>query len=669
MSEEMKVPSKFNKKIIMAAVGATMFLLAAVLAITVPKRVEAGRLAEQLNLGDKYVSELNYEQAIAAYLKAIEIEPKCEDAYFALVDIYIVIGEFEQAEEILAKAEKELRGMTEQIEEKKKELERAKREKEAEVTPESMPTNTPEPTPTSTPKPTPTSTPEPTLANTPMPTPTNTPEPTPTNAPAPTLTPEPTPTNTPMPTPTPVAVFDETAAEKFRYYENEDGGITISGFYDEVATVIVVPKIIDGKAVTELGLEVFVRCRDLLHVELPSTIEKIGRRPFCSSVLLKEIKISEENPYFIAEEGVIYTKDRKKIIAVSAGYPKDHCVIRDGVEIICDSAFWGCDNIVSIQIPSSVVSIENFGFANCSNVRNIEISEGVTSLGYKAFSSCWQLKSIRIPSSVSEIGHSAFNADTIESMTVDKSNPIYTSCDAEGKECNAVIHKTSGELVLGCSNTVIPDSVSRIGAAAFEYCSFEDFEIPEWITSIGEAAFFACDNLTQIQIPEGVTDIGSEAFGWCSKLKSVEISSSVRYIASDVFHGSNIEEFIVDENNDTYTSKDSLGNECNAIIHRATMELVCSGGTEVPEGIKSIGENAFMNNDSLVDISIPDSVTSIANWAFGFCDNLRRIVLPESVEHIDEYAFSGSNMLTIVAPFGSYAEAYARENNIPFEAY
>ncbi len=59
------------------------------------------RLQEQLRLGEKYLTELDYEQAIAAYRAAIEIDPRCEEAYLGLADVYVAKGEPEQAAAVL----------------------------------------------------------------------------------------------------------------------------------------------------------------------------------------------------------------------------------------------------------------------------------------------------------------------------------------------------------------------------------------------------------------------------------------------------------------------------------------------------------------------------------------------------------------------------------------
>ena len=67
-------------------------------------------------------------------------------------------------------------------------------------------------------------------------------------------------------------------------------------------------------------------------------------------------------------------------------------------------------------------------------------------------------------------------------------------------------------------------------------------------------------------------------------------------------------------------------------------------------------------------ITIPDSVTSIGERAFWSCDRLTSITIPSSVTSIGEYALCGCEKLTIHAPAGSYAEQYAKENNIPYVA-
>ncbi len=98
----MEPKKSVNKKpiVITAAIAAVMCIVAVVVIFSVGSGTEK-RLAEQLDLADRYLSELDYESAIAAYEAAIEIDPKCEEAYLGLADIYIEQGEYEKAAEIL----------------------------------------------------------------------------------------------------------------------------------------------------------------------------------------------------------------------------------------------------------------------------------------------------------------------------------------------------------------------------------------------------------------------------------------------------------------------------------------------------------------------------------------------------------------------------------------
>ena len=94
----------------------------------------------------------------------------------------------------------------------------------------------------------------------------------------------------------------------------------------------------------------------------------------------------------------------------------------------------------------------------------------------------------------------------------------------------------------------------------------------------------------------------------------------------------------------------------------------CSSLTEItiPDSVTSIGYSAFFCCASLTNITIPDSVTSIGDSAFYCCDSLTNITIPDSVTSIGDYAFYDCTNLTIYGYTGSYAETYAKENDIPF---
>ena len=88
---------------------------------------------------------------------------------------------------------------------------------------------------------------------------------------------------------------------------------------------------------------------------------------------------------------------------------------------------------------------------------------------------------------------------------------------------------------------------------------------------------------------------------------------------------------------------------------------------EVPQGVIKIGYWAFGEND-ITRVVLPNSTTIIEISAFAYCDKMTDIYITESVTEIGDTAFEECYKINIHAPEGSYAESYAKENNIPFVA-
>ena len=127
-------------------------------------------------------------------------------------------------------------------------------------------------------------------------------------------------------------------------------------------------------SVTSIGNEAFAHCSCLRSIEIPNGVIEIGKGAFAGCSALQSIEVSQDNKCFMSQGNCLLSKDGTMLLWCKTS------VIPEGVTTIGDYAFWGCKNLRSIKIPSSVTSIGNEAFA-CSGLRSIKIPGSVTSLG------------------------------------------------------------------------------------------------------------------------------------------------------------------------------------------------------------------------------------------------------------------------------------------------
>ena len=428
-----------------------------------------------------------------------------------------------------------------------------------------------------------------------------------------------------------------------------------------------------GNGVTSIDDSAFSGCESLTSIDIPNSVISIGDRAFAGCVSMTSVTI----PNSVTSIGMGTFVNCSGLTSFT---------IPNSVTSIGHSAFYGCSGLTSVTIPESVTSIDYDAFTGCSSLNAVHISDleawckiiftyddsnplnnssrlflngveirdllipnSVTSIGNYAFQGCKSIESLTIPKSVKNIGLQAFrDCSNLSSIVVEKGNMTYDSRD----NSNAIIATSSDELIYGCKNTVIPNSVTSIGSSAFSGCTgLTSVIIPNSVTSIGGSAFFNCSNLTSITIPNNMSSIYMSAFEGCSSLTSITLPNSIKVISSATFQ--NCASLI------SITIPDGVTTIGDAAFKG------CSNLTSatIPSSVTSIGRSAFYNCSSLTSINIPNSVTSIGNGAFSYCSGVTSITIPSSVKSIGKRAFYIAGLSTIVSEVEKPFEIYGMSSS------
>ncbi|MBR6807155.1 MAG: leucine-rich repeat domain-containing protein [Clostridia bacterium] len=276
-----------------------------------------------------------------------------------------------------------------------------------------------------------------------------------------------------------------------------------------------------------------------------------------------------------------------------------------------DNLTWKTENeLLTITGNGDMWDFTEKGTPWVSEISSVVIENGVTSIGADAFNG-QLIEELKIPDSVTKIGANAF------------------------ANCRSLTEIT------------IPDSVTKIGANALTNCrSLTEITIPDSVTEIGERAFYNCYNLETVVLPDSLTAISDLVFLACGSLKNVSIPASVTSIQLNAFFNcSNIDSFTVDSGNPNYCAIDGI------LFTKDKSELICypcgksSSTYTIPDGVTTIGSNAFNGAYILENVKIPNSVTSIEDYAFSNCTELTEFVIPGNVKSIGEFAFNSCNSI------------------------
>lgn len=260
--------------------------------------------------------------------------------------------------------------------------------------------------------------------------------------------------------------------------------------------------IVFSDKLTTIGENAFYNCPNVLSLTIPNSVTSIGRYAFD-----RVCNVEYNGTANVSDSGARCLN----------GYVENNLVYSDATK----TKLCGCPSFVSgaMVIPNTVTTIGMNAFVACKGITSVTIPNSVTTIGIQAFDGMSNITELTIPASVTSIGWDAFRdwSKSLTSIRVEEGNANYDSRN----NCNALIETATNTLVLGCANTVIPNTITVIGDYAFSECkNLPSITIPTGVTRIEGSAFIRC-NLTEVILPSSLTQIGSQAFFYCNQLTKI----------------------------------------------------------------------------------------------------------------------------------------------------
>lgn len=520
----------------------------------------------------------------------------------------------------------------------------------------------------------------------------------------------------------PITAGAITSSGDFEYTILDDDSICVSRYIGN-NTEITVPAEIDGYKVAVIGSGAFANSigKELKSITISEGVKSISKRAFTHSNIdsifipasvndihaeaffacqFEKIDANRNNQYFITDNGVLFNKDKTKLLA----YPRkntptsytipngvktieyaafafngnlSNVIIPDTVKSINSNAFTYCENLKNITMPSSIIHIsENaFELSQCEEIdggyyigdclidssddigENFVIKEGTRLVADCALKGIYSLESIKVPASVEVIGDCAFlqfNSDSgydefkskFKSINVSKDNKNFCSVDG------VMFNKDKTELLYypcGKDDTTytVANTVEKLGKVSFASNKLESIKLPDNLKYIGESAF-QYSGIKSISLPDSVEYLGKYAFNR-SVLESVEIPTKIInieegcfeycYQLKNVLFKGNIENI----NDYAFNSCESLAviDIPDSVTHigDGALQLTDIEKIKLPYNLENIGKYAFNNCEKLQEVIIPDNEITINNRAFYNCPKLNIVTIPAKIKSIGTSAF------------------------------
>ena len=440
--------------------------------------------------------------------------------------------------------------------------------------------------------------------------------------------------------------------------------------------------------VTKIGAGAFSSLVGLKTVIIPGTVKEVGANAFAYNTTLEKV-IMEEGTEIIGEQAFFGCTGLSEIN------------LPDTINSVGKFSMSN-SKITKLSVPASLKTIGTYAFHNLVELQTVNIPEGVETIRYYAFENCKKLETITIPSTVTNIENGAFaSCNSLIQINLKTNNFIYKEGMLLSKDGNRTIF-VSKKLLENTDTLNIPEGIKSLTVSLESFTNIKNVNIPKSLTYIAEGYIPRyVENITiaegnenfyvenkqlytgttllksytgkeKVTVKEGTLTIGNSVFCGEVNAKEITLPASVENIHSYIMQidNSKLQKLKIGKNAanissqfnfkalnvqielDTENKNYTIVN--NVLYNYDKTKLICAlypitENLTIESTVKEISDYAFYGQEKIQGITLPNGIEKIGKDILLRCYKIKKLEIPSSIKEIDEEAFiQASNLDEII---------------------
>ena len=440
--------------------------------------------------------------------------------------------------------------------------------------------------------------------------------------------------------------------------------------------------------VTKIGAGAFSSLVGLKTVIIPGTVKEVGANAFAYNTTLEKV-IMEEGTEIIGEQAFFGCTGLSEIN------------LPDTINSVGKFSMSN-SKITKLSVPASLKTIGTYAFHNLVELQTVNIPEGVETIRYYAFENCKKLETITIPSTVTNIENGAFaSCNSLIQINLKTNNFIYKEGMLLSKDGNRTIF-VSKKLLENTDTLNIPEGIKSLTVSLESFTNIKNVNIPKSLTYIAEGYIPRyVENITiaegnenfyvenkqlytgttllksytgkeKVTVKEGTLTIGNSVFCGEVNAKEITLPASVENIHSYIMQidNSKLQKLKIGKNAanissqfnfkalnvqielDTENKNYTIVN--NVLYNYDKTKLICAlypitENLTIESTVKEISDYAFYGQEKIQGITLPNGIEKIGKDILLRCHKIKKLEIPSSIKEINEEAFiQASNLDEII---------------------